>query len=308
MKRKQREADQQKRDVRGDLHSQRKPARNQMSVGVARAAARPGKRACSWSIRPPSRRTTAESLWLIRVERAGAGERSRRRGRVQQPLTADTHRNQSLTEVVRYVGEMAYLPIEDYGIIGNLADCSSGRHERFDRLVLLPSFRFAERLRARFWMSGRAATSELVPRPGRHRLQADLLAGDECPRHPVSLRGRRRRDYRLHARRRASRGPRLSRADTAGEGGARPDDISAWNAFRHSTMPRPAHGRSRAWRGTLSVAEARTWRWRPIIRFRRSPMVCGASSRWNSSRARVSNCTRLDQSRIRSDRANGAGS
>ena len=35
---------------------------------------------------------------------------------------------------------MAYQPIENYGIIGNMRTVAHGGHERFDRLVLLPTF------------------------------------------------------------------------------------------------------------------------------------------------------------------------
>jgi len=34
---------------------------------------------------------------------------------------------------------MSYQPIENYGIIGNMAPCCPARHEGFDRLVLLPT-------------------------------------------------------------------------------------------------------------------------------------------------------------------------
>ena len=111
--------------MRQDLQPRRQPAGHYVSICIAeqqqalvKEHAR-GPHACR-PAEPRQNRLGQDRLNQQQQERA-----PEHRGCVKQPLAGDTHSDpvsheESSSPLCVNVGEMAYLPIEDYGIIGNL--------------------------------------------------------------------------------------------------------------------------------------------------------------------------------------------
>ena len=99
---------------------------------------------------------------------------------------------------------MAYQPIENYGIIGNMRTAALvGMNGSIDWFCV-PIVRFTERVRRHLGRPEGRPIRDRAP-GGRHPGETVLLAGNQCVGHSLSLAGRRRRTRRFHAGRLASR-------------------------------------------------------------------------------------------------------
>ena len=89
--------------------------------------------------------------------------------------------------------------------------------------------------------------------------------------------------------------PRISWADPAGEGCSRTDDFPDGMLSGVQLRPGRAHGRGRVRRRAVFDPRNSILRWPPTIPSAEDRRWClAASSRWNSSRAPVSSCTKCD--------------